>query len=192
MTRKACRSPTSRRGSCRRSSPLPRSEGWARSRRPAKAALGEATPKSLKVARTFNSIGRRNESLRAQLDAVEFSFRNIELIRSQFYDVLGPIDQTLVEIERTKVAHLEAERKLEALTDALDRLKGDHAGLTLERNALALKQEELSGRVTDLEKSDRRRGKSLLRKPAPRSRTEAPSWSAPSGNSKTTGGDCKR
>ena len=115
--------------------------------------LGEATPKSLKVARTFDSIGRRNESLRAQLDAVEFSFRNIELIRSQFYDVLGPIDQTLVEIERTKVAHLEAERKLEALTDALDRLKGDHAGLTLERNALALKQEELSGRVADLEKA---------------------------------------
>jgi len=71
---------------------------------------GEATPKSLKVARTFDSIGRRNESLRAQLDAVEFSFRNIELIRSQFYDALGPIDQTLVEIERTKVAHLEAER----------------------------------------------------------------------------------
>src|SRR5208283_6199657 len=57
--------------------------------------VGEATPKSLKVARTFDSIGRRNESLRAQLDAVEFSFRNIELIRSQFYDALGPIDQTL-------------------------------------------------------------------------------------------------
>ena len=114
---------------------------------------GEATPKSLKVARTFNSIGRRNESLRAQLDAVEFSFRNIELIRSQFYDALGPIDQTLVEIERTKVAHLEAERKLEALTDALDRLRGDHAGLTLERNALAAKQEELSARVKDLEKA---------------------------------------
>src|SRR5271166_3464534 len=114
---------------------------------------GEATPKSLKVARTFDSIGRRNESLRAQLDAVEFSFRNIELIRSQFYDALGPIDQTLVEIERTKVAHLEAERKLEAMTDALDRLRGDHAGLTLERNALAAKHEELSARVKDLEKA---------------------------------------
>jgi crescentin len=112
-----------------------------------------ATPKSLKVARTFDSIGRRNESLRAQLDAVEFSFRNIEAIRSQFYDVLTPIDQTLVEIERTKVAHLEAERKLEAVTDAHDRLKGDHASLTLERNALAGKQEELSGRVTDLERA---------------------------------------
>ena len=114
---------------------------------------GEATPKSLKVARTFDSIGRRNESLRAQLDAVEFSFRNIEVIRSQFYDALGPIDQTLVEIERTKVAHLEAERKLEALTDALDRLRSDHAGLTLERNALSAKQEELSARVKDLEKA---------------------------------------
>ncbi len=114
---------------------------------------GEATLQSLKVARTFDSIGRSNESLRAQLDAVEFSFRNIELIRSQFYDALGPIDQTLVEIERTKVAHLEAERKLEAMTDALDRLRGDHAALTLERNALATKQEELSARVKDLEKA---------------------------------------
>src|ERR1700690_3092897 len=61
---------------------------------------GEA--KSLKVARTFDSIGRRNEGLRTHLDAIEFSFRNIEAIRSQFYDVLTPIDQTLIEIERTK------------------------------------------------------------------------------------------
>jgi crescentin len=114
---------------------------------------GEATPKSLRVARTFDSIGRRNESLRAQLDAVEFSFRNIETIRSQFYDVLTPIDQTLVEIERTKVAHLEAERKLEAVTDAHERLKGDHASLILEHNALAGKQDELSARASDLEKA---------------------------------------
>jgi hypothetical protein len=73
---------------------------------------GEA--KSLKVARTFDSIGRRNEGLRTHLDAIEFSFRNIEAIRAQFYDALTPIDQTLTEIERTKVAHLEAERKFEA------------------------------------------------------------------------------
>ena len=31
----------------------------------------EATPKSLKVARTFDSIGRRNEALRTHLDAIE-------------------------------------------------------------------------------------------------------------------------
>jgi crescentin len=114
---------------------------------------GEATPKSLKVARTFDSIGRRNEALRTHLDAIEFSFRNIEAIRSQFYDVLTPIDQTLVEIERTKVAHLEAERKLEALSDAHERLRGDHAALTLERNALTVSREELSERVKDLEKA---------------------------------------
>ena len=54
------------------------------------------------MARTFDSIGRRNEGLRTHLDAIEFSFRNIEAIRSQFYEALTPIDQTLVEIERTK------------------------------------------------------------------------------------------
>jgi chromosome segregation ATPase len=113
----------------------------------------EATPKSLKVARTFDSIGRRNEALRTHLDAIEFSFRNIEVIRSQFYDALTPIDQTLVEIERTKVAHLEAERKFEALTEAHERLRGDHAALTLERNALAVTHEELSERAKDLEKA---------------------------------------
>jgi crescentin len=112
---------------------------------------GESMPKSLKVARTFDSIGRRNETLRAQLDAVEFSFRNIETIRSQFYDALTPIDQTLVEIEHTKVAHLEAERKLEALTDAHERLRGDHAGLALERSGLAAKHDELSARASELE-----------------------------------------
>jgi chromosome segregation ATPase len=113
----------------------------------------EATPKSLKVARTFDSIGRRNEALRTHLDSIEFSFRNIEAIRSQFYDVLAPIDQTLIEIERTKVAHLEAERKFEALTAGHERLRGDHAALTLERNALAVRHEELSERVNDLEKA---------------------------------------
>ena len=114
---------------------------------------GEATPNSLKVARTFDSIGRRNEGLRTHLDAIEFSFRNIELIRSQFYDALRPIDQTLVEIERTKVAHLEAERKFEALTEAHERLRSDHAIITLERNGLAAQTERLSERVKDLEKA---------------------------------------
>ena len=114
---------------------------------------GEPTPKSLKVARTFDSIGRRNESLRTHLDAIEFSFRNIEVIRSQFYDALTPIDQTLEEIERTKVAHLEAERKFEALTDAHERLRGGHAALTNERNTLAVQHEERSERAKDLEKA---------------------------------------
>jgi chromosome segregation ATPase len=113
---------------------------------------GEA--KSLKVARTFDAIGRRNESLRTHLDAIEFSFRNIEAIRSQFYDALGPIDQTLIEIERTKVAHLETERKFEALTEGHERLRADHAALTLDRNALAVRHEEASERVKDLEKAN--------------------------------------
>jgi crescentin len=113
---------------------------------------GEA--KSLKVARTFDSIGRRNEGLRTHLDAIEFSFRNIEVIRSQFYDVLTPIDQTLIEIERTKVAHLEAERKLEAVTEGHERLRTEHAALTLDRNALSVRHEESSERVKDLEKAN--------------------------------------
>src|ERR1700677_5320152 len=66
---------------------------------------GEA--KSLKVARTFDSIGQRNEGLRTHLDGIELSFRNIEPIRSQFYEALGPIDPTLIQIQRTKVAHLD-------------------------------------------------------------------------------------
>jgi hypothetical protein len=82
---------------------------------------GEA--ESLKVARTFDSIGRRNEGLRTHLDGIELSFRDIEAIRSQFYEALGPIDQTLIEIERTKVAHLETERKFEGLSEAHERLR---------------------------------------------------------------------
>jgi crescentin len=114
---------------------------------------GESTPKSQKVARTFDSIGRRNEALRAQLDAIEYSFRNIEQIRGQFHEALIPLDQTLAEIERTKVAHVEAERKVEGLSTAHERLKSDHAALTVERNALTVKQEELAGRVSDLERA---------------------------------------
>jgi archaellum component FlaC len=112
---------------------------------------GEA--KSLKVARTFDSIGRRSEGLRTHLDGIELSFRNIEAIRSQFYEALGPIDQTLIEIERTKVAHLETERKFEGLSEAHERLRADHAVLTLDRNALDLRHQEASERLKDVEKA---------------------------------------
>jgi crescentin len=115
--------------------------------------IGETLSRSLRVARTFDSIGRRNESLRAQLDQVEFSFRNIEAIRAQFYETLTPIDQTLLEIERTKIAHLEAERKLEVLTSAHDLLKAERAGLTVERNGFAAKVEESSARIADLDRA---------------------------------------
>ena len=91
------------------------------------------------------------KTLRAQLESIEFSFRDIEAIRTQFHDALTSIDQTLVEIERTKVANLEAERKLENLTAANDRLQRDRAGLTVERDALAVAGDELLARVSDLE-----------------------------------------
>ena len=107
--------------------------------------------KSEKVSCTFDSIGQRNETLRAQLEAIEFSFRDIEAIRTQFHDALTSIDQTLLEIERTKVAHLEAERKLEMLTPVNDRLHRDRAGLRVERDALAVAQDELLARASDLE-----------------------------------------
>lgn len=107
--------------------------------------------KSEKVARTFDSIGRRNETLRAQLDSIEFSFRNIETIRTQFHEALTSIDRTLTEIERTKVAHLEAERKLEGLTAAHELLEKDRVELKVERDQLAIAQSGLATRITDLE-----------------------------------------
>ena len=104
-----------------------------------------------KVSCNFDSIGQRNETLRARLESIEFSFRDIEAIRTQFHDALTSIDQTLVEIERTKVANLEAERRLENLTAANDRLHRDRAALTVERDALAVSRDELLARVSDLE-----------------------------------------
>src|SRR6202046_796505 len=89
-----------------------------------------------KLSSNFDSIGQRSETLRAQLESIEFSFRDIEAIRAQFHYALTSIDQTLVEIERTKVANLEAERKLENLTAANDRLHRDRAALTVAREAL--------------------------------------------------------
>jgi predicted nucleic acid-binding Zn-ribbon protein len=119
----------------------------------ARNARREATPKSQKVARTFDAIGRRNEDLRAQLDAVEFSFRDIEAIRARFHETLIPIDQTLAEIERTKIAHVEAERKFEALTLEYGRVKGDYAALALERSAFIVKQDDLRARIGSLERA---------------------------------------
>jgi chromosome segregation ATPase len=84
---------------------------------------------------------------------MELSFQNIEGIRTQFHDALSSIDQTLIEIERTKVAHLEAERKLEGVTAAHERLEKDRAGVTVERDQLAVAHKEVSARVADLERS---------------------------------------
>ena len=111
----------------------------------------ELALKYQKVSCNFDFIGQRNETLRAQLVLIESSFRDIEAIRTQFHAALTLIDQTLVEIERTKVAHLEAERKLENLTAANDRLQRDRAGLTVERDALAVARAELLARASDLE-----------------------------------------
>src|SRR5271154_2519477 len=122
-------------------------------RRASSASDGQATPKSQKVARTFDAIGRRNEDLRAQLDAVEYSFRNIEAIRARFHETLTPIGQTLAEIERTKITLVETERKLAALTIEHGRVKGEHATLTLERSALIVKQDDLRARIGDLERA---------------------------------------
>ena len=114
---------------------------------------GAPTLKSVgEVRRHFRLDWRRNETLRAQLASIECSFRNIETIRTQFHDALTSIDQTLSEIERTKVAHLEAERKLEGLTATLERLERDRAGLRVERDELAVARNELSIRVVDLER----------------------------------------
>jgi chromosome segregation ATPase len=111
------------------------------------------TPNSEKVVRTFDSIGRRNETLRVQLDAIEYSFRDIEAVRTQFRNALVTIDETLSEIERTKVAHVEAERKLESLTAEHERLKEDRAALRIGRDALAASQGELSARAAELERA---------------------------------------
>ena len=116
-------------------------------------ASADPTLKSETVARTFDSIGQRNETLRAELDSIEFFFRNIEGIRTQFHDALTSIDQTLIDIERTKVAHLEAERKLEGLTAAHELVEQDRAGLRVERDQLALAQNTLSTRVAELERA---------------------------------------
>ena len=110
-------------------------------------------PNSEKVARTFDSIGRRNETLRVQLDAVECSFRDIEAIRTKFQDALATIDQILGEIERTKVAQMEAERKLESLSAAHERLQSDRAALRIERDAMAASQDALSARAGELERA---------------------------------------
>jgi chromosome segregation ATPase len=112
----------------------------------------DPTLKSEKIARTFDSIGLRNEALRAELVSIEFSFRDIEAIRTQLYDALSSIAEILEEIEHTKFAQVEAERKLEELTAAHERLEMDKAELRVERDALAVVKGELSARVADLER----------------------------------------
>jgi chromosome segregation ATPase len=110
-------------------------------------------PNSEKVARTFDSIGRRNETLRVQLDAIECSFRDIEATRTKFRNALADIDEILAEIERTKVAQVEAERKLESLSATHERLRSDRAALRIERDAMAASQDALSARAAELERA---------------------------------------
>ena len=117
------------------------------SRAPEPARNVSAGSKS--VASTFDSIGRRNETLRAELDAIEFAFSNIEQIRSHFLSVLAPIGEILSEIERTNTMRHDAESKLDMLAAAHVKLRSENAELTIDRNASALKLAEFSARSGD-------------------------------------------
>jgi len=119
-------------------------------------------PAGKSIASTFDSIGRRNETLRAQLDGIEFAFSNIEIIRSHFLGVLAPIDEILSEIERTNTKRHDAESKLDALALAYEKLKGEAAELTVDRNALALKQVEFAARIGDHDKAIKKATAELL------------------------------
>jgi septal ring factor EnvC (AmiA/AmiB activator) len=116
----------------------------------------DPTLKSEKIASTLESIGRRNETLREQFESIEFSFRNIEAIRTQFQDALTEINEILAEIERTKVTHLEAERTLESVTAAHERLKAAHLdALEVQRLSKANLQEKLDATTARLETTER-------------------------------------
>jgi chromosome segregation ATPase len=116
----------------------------------------DPTLKSEKIASTFESIGRRNETLREQFESIEFSFRNIEAIRTQFQDALTEINEILAEIERTKVTHLEAEQKLESVTAAHEHLKAAHLdALEVQRLSKANLQEKLDATTARLETTER-------------------------------------
>jgi crescentin len=111
-------------------------------------------PHSVVLARTFDSIGRRNESLRAQLDAIEFAFNNIEVIKTHFHDVLQPINDVLGDIEqRATTNQRDTESKHEALTGAHNQLKGDHSLLVVERDGLSNRHEDLQAKSKLLETS---------------------------------------
>jgi chromosome segregation ATPase len=117
---------------------------------------GDPTLKSAKIASTFESIGRRNETLREQFESIECSFRNIEAIRTQFQEALTEINEILAEIERSKVTHLEAERKLESVTAAHERLKAAHLdALEVQRLREANLQEKLDATTARLEATER-------------------------------------
>ncbi len=95
------------------------------------------------VSDTFDSIGRRNEALRNQLDSIEVAFRNVEQIKGQFHEILSPIDALLSDIERTKAALHDTTLKLAAATWAHDQLRQDHVGVVSERDSIAEHRDNL-------------------------------------------------
>jgi chromosome segregation ATPase len=110
-------------------------------------------PTAATVTKTFDSIGRRNEALRAELDAIEFAFSNIEVVRSHFLGVLKPIDEILGEIERANAKQHDAEAKLDSLALAYEKLRDEANELAVDRKTLSAKQAELSARIGDCDKA---------------------------------------
>lgn len=102
---------------------------------------------------TFDSIGQRNEALRNKLDSIEVAFRNVEQIKSNFHEILTPIDQLLRDIERTKASLHDATVKLAAATSAHDQLRQDHAGVISERDSVAELRDNLQAENRQLTQS---------------------------------------
>ena len=89
------------------------------------------------VERTLESIGMRNEALRAQFQQIGDGLASVERAREQFQALLPPLSDLLVEFETCKARLQELKTKHALIEDAHASLNARHASTQAEREAAA-------------------------------------------------------
>ena len=104
-------------------------------RRPAEAATAAAPRREVEA--TLESIGMRNEALRAQFQQVEYGLAAAERARGQFHALLSPLSELLVEFETCKGRLQELKTKHALIEDAHAGLNARHAAAQADRDSAA-------------------------------------------------------
>ncbi len=100
-------------------------------------AVAPAVAQRREAERTLESIGMRNEALRAQFQQVGDGLASAERTREQFQALLSPLSDLLVEFETCKARLQELKTKHALIEDAHAALNARHAATQAERDAAA-------------------------------------------------------
>ena len=121
-------------------------------------AIAAGAPARYSPNASLEAIGMQNETLREQMEEVEYGFGRLEEVRRLFHALLAPMSELLADFESTRTRLHETRLKLGLIEDAHESLNARHSAALEERdqvaearNALLRENRELGQRLQRVE-----------------------------------------